>query len=374
MRIGIDISRAAPTRRTGTERYSYELLAALARSDRCHEYTLYCNGLPAELPPLGTNFSLRNIPLPRLWTHARLGPASCRDRLDLLFIPAHVLPLLHPPRSVVTIHDLGYLRFPAAYTARRRLELHLTTLWSARAAGHLIADSAATRDDLAGKYAINPDKISVVYLACGKEFQPSHDPAVIRACRLKYGILPLEKPYLLYVGTLQPRKNLRRLIDAFAQTAAGEVLLVLAGGRGWLSEPIAQRAAALAGQVHCTGFVADEDLPVLLSGAQAFVFPSLHEGFGMPVLEAMACGTPVLTSRCSSLPEVAGEAALLVDPLDTAAIAAGLRCLLDAPELRAELRERGLAQAARFSWERCARETRQVLLRAATENFLCTPG
>jgi glycosyltransferase involved in cell wall biosynthesis len=374
MRIGIDSSRASAARRTGTERYSYELLAALARIDRCHEYTLYCNGLPAALPPLGPNFSLRNIPLPRLWTHARLGPASRMDAPDMLFIPAHVLPLLHPSRNVVTIHDLGYLSFPAAHTARRRLELHLTTLWSARAARHLIADSYATRDDLAGKYAVNPDKISVVHLACGKEFQPVSNLAAIRARRMKYGILPLDKPYLLYVGTLQPRKNLLRLLDAFAQIESDEALLVLAGGRGWLSEPIEQRAAELAGRVHWIGFVADEDLPALLSGAQAFVFPSLHEGFGMPVLEAMACGTPVLTSRRSSLPEVAGEAALLIDPFDTAAIAGGMRRLLEEPELRSELRERGLERAAQFSWERCARETRQVLLRVATEENAYAPA
>jgi glycosyltransferase involved in cell wall biosynthesis len=177
--------------------------------------------------------------------------------------------------------------------------------------------------------------------------------------------------YLLYVGTVQPRKNLERLIDAFALVAdrpelAG-VQLVIAGGRGWLSEGVERRAAerGLAGRVRLSGYLPDADLPALLSGALAFVFPSLYEGFGMPVLEAMACGAPVLTSTTSSLPEVADDAALLVDPSDTAAIAAGIARLAADGGLRADLYARGLARAAAFTWDRCARETLAVLRESA---------
>ncbi len=375
MHIGIDASRIAVAERTGTERYSVELLGALAQLDRHNQYTLYCNGLPPALPCVGPNFALRNIPFPRLWTHARLSLELQRHPPDCLFVPAHVVPLLHPAHSIVTIHDLGYLAFPETHTFARRLELHLTTRWSTRAARQLIAISQATRNDLITHYSVAPEKIAVVYHGLGAQFHPITSAATINAVHARYGI---RAPYFLYIGTVQPRKNLARLIDAFAQAlragmtvphpggASGPPHLLLAGKKGWMTAAIEQRAAAagVAGQVHFTGYVADADLPALLSGALAFVFPSLYEGFGMPVLEAMACGTPVLTSNSSSLPEVAGDAALLVDPHDTDAIASGLTRLATEPALREQLRMRGLARAAQFTWERCAAATLRVLLDA----------
>jgi glycosyltransferase involved in cell wall biosynthesis len=367
MHIGIDASRLSVASRTGTERYSYEVLAALARHETPHTYTLYCNGIPAVLPPLGPAFRLRNIPAPRLWTHARLSLELWRHSPDVLFVPAHVIPLWHPPRSVVTIHDLGYLAFPEAHTPARRRELHLTTLWSALSARRIIAISHATRADLVRHYGISPAKIDVVHHGLSPQFRPQHDPAVLAATCARYG-LGAPGSYLLYVGTVQPRKNLARLIDAFAQVVrqapGGAALrLVLAGKKGWLTEEIERRAAAsgIADQVLFPGFVADDDLPALLSGALAFVFPSLYEGFGMPVLEAMACATPVLTSTTSALPEVAGDAALLVDPHDTAAIAEGLARLISDAALRERLRERGVQRAAQFTWDRCASETLRVV-------------
>ena len=341
--IAIDASRISVAERTGTERYSYELLAALARIDHWHPYTLYTNGLPATLPPLGPNFTLRSLPLPRLWTHARLGPALVRERPALLFVPAHVVPLLHPT-SVVTLHDLGYLVFPTAHPARRRLELHLTTRWSLHAARHIIAISQATKADLVRHYGADPARITVVYHGLSPNFRPTSDPAVLVRHGLQQSGEAAPRPYFFYVGTLQPRKNLARLLDAFAnanQRLAAlpdeRPLLVLAGRRGWLTETIAERATALGlrDRVRLLGYVPDADLPALLSGALAFAFPSLYEGFGMPVLEAMACGTPVLTSTTSALPEVAGDAALLVDPTDTNALAAALaRLATDAPSAR----------------------------------------
>jgi glycosyltransferase involved in cell wall biosynthesis len=374
MHIGIDASRIATAARTGTEHYSYELLGALARRDRRNRFTLYCNRPPATLPPLGPNFALRPIPLPRLWTHARLSAEILARPPDTLFVPAHVLPLGTPlarTRAVVTIHDLGYLRFPEAHTRAQNLYLRLSTVWSARVARRVIAVSAATRDDLVRLARVPPEKITVVHHGLARRFTEgmTGDQAIAEGREADArALVGSDAPYFLYVGTVQPRKNLARLIEAFALLApsgsgGGDPLLVIAGKRGWLSEGIERRAAELgvAEQVRFTGYVPNEALPGLMAGALAFVFPSLYEGFGLPVLEAMAAGAPVLTSNSSSLPEVAGDAALLVDPLDTAAIAEGLRRLAHDPDLRAELRLRGARRAAEFTWERCADETLRVL-------------
>jgi glycosyltransferase involved in cell wall biosynthesis len=371
MRIGIDISRIAVAARTGTEQYTSELLAAIARRDRRTEFVLYANARPAALPPLGHNFTLRRIPLPRLWTHARLSAEILAHPPDVLFIPAHVLPLGAPlarhTRSVVTIHDLGYLHFPEAHTRSQLLQLRLTTLWSARVAARVIAISEATRDDLVRHAGVAPGKITVVPHGVAARFAPVPEGPERHARLARYGIGPGAR-YLLYVGTLQPRKNLARLLDAFAQLArsepqAADLQLLLAGKRGWLAEPIERQAAALGlGQrVRFLGYVSDDDLPALYSGALTFVLPSLYEGFGIPVLEAMACGAPVLTSATSALREVAGEAALTVEPRSTAAIAAGLGRLVCDGRLRFDLRARGLERAAQFSWERCADATLHVL-------------
>jgi glycosyltransferase involved in cell wall biosynthesis len=394
MHIGIDISRIATAARTGTEHYTYELLAALARIDQANRYTLYCNSVPARLPPLGPAMALRPLPLPRLWTHVRLSAEVLANPPDTLFVPAHVLPLGTPfarrTRAVVTVHDLGYLHFPAAHTRAQRLMLRLTTAWSARVAQRVIAISHATRDDLVRLARVPAEKIAVVHhgvRTLNEERGTRNEERGTRneergTLNEERGTLNEERfgfdvaagadaPYFLYVGTVQPRKNLIRLIEAFAQFSvqppkghpAFSVNLMLAGRRGWLSEGIERRAAELgvAERVRFLGYVPDEALPALMAGALAFVFPSLYEGFGMPVLEAMAAGVPVLTSNTSSLPELAGDAALLVDPTDTAAITAGMARLAEEPALRAELRRKGLARAAAFTWERCAEETLRVL-------------
>ncbi len=377
MKIGIDASRLNIARRTGTENYSWQITRGLLNSAPTNDFTLYFNQspLPSILQALNprANVAIRAMPFPRLWTHLRLSREMVQNPPDVLFVPAHVLPLLHPRRSVVTIHDLGYLYYPQAHTRNSRLYLDYSTRFSAKQARHIVAVSHATRQDLIRHYGTEPDKISVVYHGYDQQhFRPVDDLAHIEAVCQKYQIDP--GPYLLFVGTVQPRKNLSRLLEAFAQISQDTAFkcehpeydnlqLVIGGKLGWLSGPITRRIEelGLTQQVKLVGYIADEDLPSLLSGAAAFVMPSLYEGFGLPILEAMACGTPVICSNAGSLPEIAGDAALLHHPLDTAALAWNLRLLLTSPQLRSQLRTKGLARVQTFSWERCIRETLAIL-------------
>lgn len=369
MQIGFDASRLAVDARTGTEQYSWELLAALGQIDRRNQYTLYCNQPPAMLPPLPPSFVLRPIPLRRAWSHGRLSLEMLRHPPDVLFVPAHALPLIPAPRSVVTIHDLGFLYYPEAHTRIQRIYYRLFTRLSARRATRIIAISEATKRDLQHFYRTPASKISVIYHGVHPRFAPLADRALLDAALHRYRI---SAPYLLFISTIQPRKNVARLIEAFARarTRLGprcDLRLVLAGKPGWLTAQIERRAAELgiAEAVQFVGYVADADLPALLSGALGYVVPSLYEGFGMTVLEAQACGTPVLASNTSSLPEVVGDAGLLVDPHDVAAIAEGIERLATDAALREQLRERGLRHVAGWTWQRTARETLTVLEHAA---------
>ena len=377
MLIGIDASRSAAPQRTGTENYSLNLIRHLLALQSDHCYRLYFNRPPTRELRI-TNYELRIMPFPRLWTHLRLSWEMARRPPDLLFIPAHVLPIIHPRRSVVTVHDLGYLFYPEAHRFLDRLYLDFSTRYNARAATHLIADSSATKRDLIERYGSKPDKITVVYPGYDETiFQPVRNEKAIEAVKTRYGIV---SDYILFVGTLQPRKNLVRLIEVFANMQVGKyasgqvdaglqtckpanLQLIISGKKGWLYDQIFRQVEELGleGRVVFTDYVPEWDLPALLSGARLFVFPSLYEGFGLPVLETMACGTPVVCSNASSLPEVVGDAAVLVDPLDVERLAAAMERVLGDEELRAKLIERGFEQARKFSWERCARETLNVL-------------
>jgi glycosyltransferase involved in cell wall biosynthesis len=366
MLIGIDASRATFARRTGTENYSLHLIRNLLDLGEAHQFRLYFNQAPtADLFPKAAE--QRVIPFRRLWTHIRLSGEMLSDPPDLLFVPSHVLPLVHPPRSVATVHDLGFLYHPEAHTLSQNLYLRWSTRYNARAAICVVADSEATRRDLVKLYGIPEEKIVVVYPGRDDTLAPITDPAKLKAARDRYG---LAGPYFLYVGTLQPRKNLVRLVEAFAkmleesdQVLPSGLHLVLAGQKGWLADDLLGqvRKLGLGNRVVLTGYVPDSDLPALLSGALAFVFPSLYEGFGLPVLEAMACGTPVVCSNTSSLPEVARNAALLVEPQDTTALAEALARIAGEEELRTTLTERGLARVQDFSWQRSAEQVLGVL-------------
>lgn len=366
MWIGVDASRAARAWRTGTENYSLYLIRALAAQGERHRFRLYFNEPPAEgLLARDERIEWRIMPFPRLWTHARLSYEMICQPPDVLFVPAHVLPIVHPRRSVVTIHDVGYLRYPQMHPRASRLYLDWSTRWNVRAAAHLVADSEATREDLIRFYRADPAKITVAYPAGTPGLAPVEDEARLAEVRARYGT---GEAYFLYVGTLQPRKNLGALLEAYARLLARgqlpkEVRLVLAGRPGWLCEGILARAhqADLAGQVILPGYVATEDLAALLSGALAFVFPSWYEGFGLPVLEAMICGAPVIASNTSSLPEVVGDAALLINPAEVEDLAQAMVRLYDDEALRKDLSRRGRERARAFSWEACAARVLTVL-------------
>lgn len=356
LRIAIDASRATKRQPTGTEYYALRLIQALIkanelRAEPCQLSLYFRDRPPSDLFAKSPHVSEIVIPFPRLWTHLRWAAALWRARPDITFSPAHTLPFLFPGRAVVTVHDLGYKHFPDAHGASQRAYLDLTTRFSATRAGLVLADSQATAQDLSRFYGTNAAKIRVVYPGVDGESYSSaqsHTAAV----RAKY---QLPARYFAFIGTLQPRKNIERLIHAFRlwreTHAADDTALVLAGARGWLFDDSWLDGAE---NVHVTGYIDEADKGGLLAGAIALVFPSLYEGFGFPVLEAMHCGTPVIASNTSSLPELVGDAGLLVDPLNVADIAAAMSRCSDDDTLRQSLIERGYLQAKRFTWDEAA--------------------
>lgn len=344
---------------TGTEHYAHQLIHALIQLNTRHQLTLYFRDTPpAGLLPPSPLVGCRVIPLRRAWTHVRFAAALWRDRPDVTFVPAHTLPLAFPGRAVVTVHDLGFKYFPQAHPAKDRLYLDWTTRYSAARATVVLADSQATADDLTKFYGTLPGKIRVVYP--GVDALPIGDVAAVRR---KYN---LPERYFLFVGTLQPRKNIARLVQAYARWQAAHpadsAALVLAGGKGWLYDEAWTTGVE---RVHLPGYVDEADKGALYAGALALVFPSLYEGFGFPVLEAMHCAAPVIASSTSSLPELAGDAALLVDPLDVDAIAAAMGRVTEDAALRQMLRERGAAQVKKFTWDSAAAQALAALELAA---------
>jgi glycosyltransferase involved in cell wall biosynthesis len=278
-------------------------------------------------------------------------------RLSLYHSPDFTLPPTLPGTpTLLTVHDLSFARDPDSTSPALRRFLDAAVPRSVRRATRVLADSEATRQDLIDLYQTLPAKVAVMYSGVDSRFRPVRDPAALDSLRRKYGLG--DAPFILSVGTIHLRKNYIRLMQALARLAATDesARLVIAGGPGWGAETIYAETGRLGleGRVIFPGFVADEDLPALYSAAAAFAYPSLYEGFGLPLLEAMACGTPSLTSTVSCLPEVAGDAALLVNPRDVDEMAASLKRLMDDNLLRRELVARGLGRAAEFTWERAA--------------------
>ncbi len=369
--IGIDASRAVIAQRTGTEHYSASLLRALAELPEARDraVVLYVNLTDAWEAEKSLQFALpeawrvRAIPFPRLWTHVRLSSEMVMRRPGVLFVPSHVVPLLHPRKTVVTVHDLGYFVYPQAHTRLSRFYLRVSTWFSVRSAKRVIAISQATKRDLAKYYGVPVGKIRVVYHGCDPVFKPVRDEKALEDVAARYGV---GRPYCLHVGTLQPRKNLGVLVEAWRllrERVEQPPALLLAGKRGWLYESLFEQVkrAGLDDLVKFADYVEHDDLPAFYSGALALTFPSLYEGFGLPPLEAMSCGTPVICSNATSLPEVVGDAGILLNPTDVEAWADAVQSIAENADERERLSQRGLAQARQFTWERCARETWDVL-------------
>jgi len=378
MRIAFDAT-AMPRLMAGAAVYTYELARALAAVDSENEYVIFARGsqfddLPAMRPgPPAGRARLRVLKvrapsrlLRLLWEQTVLPWRLRQLRIDVLHSPHHTTPLAPCGyRRVVTIHDLTFLLLPERYPTTRRLYFQTMTRLSARVADAVIVPSEAVKGDVMRILGLPPERLFVIPEAAGPAFHPQ-DAVAIEAVRRRYG---LEGPFLLSVGSLEPGKNRERLLQAFARLRAGGLkhTLVVAGQRAWRyegEEPLARRLG-LADSVRFLGHVPQADLPALYSAADLFVFPSLYEGFGLPALEALACGTPVVASNVSALPEVVGDAALQVSPLDVEGLAGAMERLLCDDRLRGDLRERGLARAAQFSWEKAARQTVEVYRWAA---------
>lgn len=362
MRIGID-TRLSHYVRGGISNYALHLLQALAMLDAESDYiVLHSRKDHHPLRP-GPNF--RPVPC---WTppHHRLecwtlGLEIARLRLDLLHSPDFIPPAFGYRRSVITVHDLNFIHYPQFLTAESRRHYNRQIGWAVRRADHILADSHATKADLVALLGVPTEKITVVHLAADPSFHPL--PAEeARRVAVRYDLTP---GYLLFVGTLEPRKNVLGLLQAYRLLLERRVTtapLVLVGGKGWLYDEIFQHVATLglSDQVRFIHNVPDDDLPGLYNAASVLALPSFYEGFGLPALEALSCGTPVVVANRASLPEVVGETGLLVNPDDPEAIAQALARVMTDGALRARLRELGPAQAARFTWERTARETLAV--------------
>jgi glycosyltransferase involved in cell wall biosynthesis len=360
-RIGIDYT-AAVHQSAGIGRYVREIVNALAAAPAGPldaEYHLFVAdgaGLAPAVPGpafIWHHSRLTKRWLERLWYRLRLplhlegwtGP------LDLLHQPDFVLPPVRSgTKTLLTVHDLSFLREPGSVMPGMTTHLTRWVRHSVDQADHVIAVSESTRQDLIDLYQTPPEKVTVLYHGVRPLFKPVDDPARLATIRQKYGLG--NGPFILSVGTIQPRKNYQRLVQAFAQLDPA-YSLVLAGSRGWDYETIVAEVhkQALEDRVHFTNFVADADLPALYSAASLFAYPSLYEGFGLPILEAMACGTPVVASTRSSLPEVVAEAGLLVDALDVEALAGAMANLLTDEALYQRLSRAGRIQAAKFTWE-----------------------
>ncbi|HEY7033362.1 MAG TPA: glycosyltransferase family 1 protein [Thermomicrobiales bacterium] len=365
MRVGINallLSNRSGYRRSGIGRYLDRLLGALPAALGDDQLVAYAGrGVDPPHPSLTRSWRRAWVPSDRpplriAWEQTALPVAARRDRLDVFHGTMNVLPRSLPCPAVVTVHDLAFLRWPDQVPARRYRYLSVGLKAATKRAARIIAVSASTKSDLVELLAVDPSRITVTHLGVDARFRPP-GAEERRALLDRHRLV---RPYLLAVGNLEPRKNLPALLRAFARLAPDIPHdLVLIGAEGWLTGEIHATLAALrlGGRVRMTGFVDDDELPVWYGAADLFVYPSRYEGFGLPVVEAMACGTPVVTSNVSSLPEIGGDAALLVDPADEASIADGVRRVLTDPAFAGDLRRRGRHRAAEFTWERTAAQT-----------------
>lgn len=378
MRIAIEYS-AAVNQRAGIGRLVRNQVSALADVDHSNQYVLLHarpNRGSKVLLPSAPNFGHRQVLLRERWLTIAWHRAQLpipgdwlSGPVDLYHSPDFVLPPLKTARGVLTVHDLAFLMRPECAEDKLRAYLEAVVPRSARRADFVIADSENTRNDVVVLLGVPPEQVEVVPGGVEPRFARVDDPR--RLAEVRQRLQVGDAPFILAVGVLEPRKNLNRLVDAFAllkgRGALSKHKLVLAGGMGWLVEGILAHLeeSPARDDIRVAGFVPDDLLPAMYSAAEMLAFPSLYEGFGLPVLEAMACGTPVVSSNASCLPEVAEGAALMVDPEDVEGLAAAMAQLAESPELRARLSLQGTERAAEYTWARAAQRLLDVYRRAA---------
>jgi glycosyltransferase involved in cell wall biosynthesis len=371
LRIAID-AHSVGTGLGGNESYATNLIEALAEIDQENRYTLYVTRREAverfskRWPNFDVRATLPHTPLIRI--PLILSAELRRHPVDVLHVQ-FTAPPFSPCPVVVSIHDLSFEHLPQTFRWRSRKQLRITVRRSAREASQVIALSEHARKDIIDTYRIPPEKVTAIPLAAAAHFRPIRNDEELQRVRQTYGI---EGEYILSVGAIQPRKNLSRLVAAYSRlrraTPEGNLpKLVLAGKCAWLYEETLHTIKELqvSDSVILTGYVPEKDLPGLYSGALCFVYPSYFEGFGLPPLEAMKCGVPVIVGNRTSLPEVVGDAGILVDPFDADTIAGAMNKLISDSTLRAELAARGLARATLFDWRETARQTLRVYQKAA---------
>jgi glycosyltransferase involved in cell wall biosynthesis len=370
LRIAID-AHSVGTGLGGNESYATNLIEALAEIDQSNRYILYVTKREAverfsnRWPNFSVRSTLPHTPLIRI--PLTLSAELRRNPVDVLHVQ-FTAPPFSPCPVVVSIHDLSFEHLPETFKWRSRKQLRITVRRSAREASQVIALSEYARKDIIATYAVSPEKITAIPLAAPAHFRPIRNEEELQRVRQTYGI---EGEYILSVGTIQPRKNLSRLVAAYSRlrwAKPGVKLpkLVLAGKCAWLYDETLRRIKELkiSDSVILPGYVPETDLPALYSGALCFIYPSYFEGFGLPPLEAMKCGAPVIVGDRTSLPEVVGDAGLLVDPFDVDALARAIETVIGDSNLRAELSVKGLARAKLFDWRETARQTLAVYKKA----------
>lgn len=371
MLIGIDASRANKFHKTGTEWYSYHLIQELKKlNTKSDQFILYSKeALRGGLKDLPEGWQSKVLcwPPKKLWTQLRLSAEMLINKPDVLFVPAHTIPLVHPRNTITTLHDVGFERYPEIYSKKELAYHRFSARFALRHAKHIITPSEFSKREIIELYNADPSKISVIYNGYDKDKYKILSKEEVNSILDKYN---LNKPYFFFVSRLVEKKNVVGLLEAFQKFIELGIRnhelginLVLVGEPGYGYDKIKKTIgeSGVKEKIIELGWVPEEDMPALFNGATAFVFPSFYEGFGIPVLEAMACGTPVICSKRASLPEVVGEAGILIDPQNIGELTKEMVRVTSDENLRHDLRERGLKQAQNFSWGKCAEETYRVL-------------
>lgn len=365
MKIAVHAKVLSEEMPSGIGYYTYNLLKTLSAIDKKNEYILYSN-IPILHKIKAENFKEEIIKFPKFWTYLRWPLELRNGRYDLIFIPHEKLPPFVNTRKVITVYDLHSLKryFTSPISVSAKIHFLIAIKYAIKKADRVIAISESTKRDIIENCNINPDNVIVTPLGYDEElYKPYSNDDLIRSAKKRYGI---KDNYIINTSSLLwYRKNLSRLIKAFyicKSKGAINHQLVITGKRGEAYGEIVSliKFLNLEKDVILTGYISTEDMPILFSGADALVFPSLHEGFGLPILEAMACGCPVITSNCSAMPEVVENAGLLVNPYNEEDIAYAIEKVLVDTELRNQLRSKGFERVKNFSWERTARETLKV--------------